>query len=698
MRCWPCCHGQLPESDLSLKITPFRLSFFCSCFCLVPISLFHAPAFAQDAVVGDANDLVFEPDYFSDARPVTALDMVERVPGFTLDGGDSVRGYAGAAGNVLVDGARPSTKNTTLSDVLRAIPASQVARIELVRGDRPGIDRQGAQLLVNIVRRQGTGASRSYTLSGYAYPNGVVRPAFRFETSRRTANGGWEGALELSTNQDESGTGTRIRRDADGHELERADLAIDAPIKGGEARLAGDLPLLGGTLRGNGSLAYREYRTAEQLDFATGPWAGTQSRTDDRIETLSGELGAEWTRPLSYGLTAKALFLATRKDTAIRSTSDDGGVKSDYDNDSLADERILRIALSRASVKGLGWEAGGEMAYNSLASRSGLLLDETPFELPNADVTISEWRGDVFARLKWQVTPGFQAEGTLRAEQSTLRQYDRRADERFGRDFTFVKPRLALQWDAGARDQLRLRVEREVGQLDFNDFASTASLIDGTIDAGNAELSPETSWVFEAAWERRFARDGAVTLTLRHDEMDNVLDRLPVGALDAPGNIGPGRVDSASISVSWPLDTLGIAGGRVNFDGEWRDSSVRDPITGQKRAITAKAPFSGGFHATLDRPELKSTFALDVYFADTLSYSRIDEIRQTRKQPYVSLKWTHRPDKRLTIEASVENILWRKHERDRSVYTGRRDTSVLQFEENRDFQARSGLFLSLRYQ
>ncbi|MEL7687180.1 TonB-dependent receptor [Citromicrobium bathyomarinum] len=647
---------------------------------------------------GDTNDLVFEPAYFSDANPATALDMVQRVPGFTIDGGDAVRGYAGGAGNVLIDGARPSTKNITLTAVLQAIPASQVERIELIRGERPGIDRQGAQLLVNVVRKQEQSATRSYTLSGYAYPDGIVRPSLRFETSRRTGSGGWEGSLLLSTNQDESGTGTRLRRDAQGQEIERADIAIDSPIKGGEARLAGDFPFAGGTLRGNGSLTYQDYRTRERLSFATGPFGGTEARIDDRIETVSGELGAEWTRQFGKALTTKVLLLGTRKDTAIRSASDEGGVTSDFASDSLADERILRIAFDRPSDDGLGWEAGGEIAYNSLGSRAGLTLDGLPFALPNSNVIVTEWRGDLFGRIKWQLTPAFQAEGTIRAEQSALRQRDRSNGESYGRDFTYVKPKLALQWDIGARDQLRLRAEREVSQLDFSDFASTASLIEGTIDAGNADLKPETAWILEAAWERRFIRDGAVTMTLRHDRIDNVLDRVAIGTLDAPGNIGRGTVNAAALGLSWPLDSLGLQGGRVNFDGEWRHSTVRDPITGNKRSITAKAPFAGEFHATLDRPELKSTFTLDVYFGQELTYSRIDEVRRTSAQPYVSLKWTYRPNTRLTLEASAENILSRRRERDRSLYDGPRNSGDLLFEESRSFRSRPGLFLSLRYQ
>lgn len=653
---------------------------------------------AQEAPRGAGKDLVFELDYFRDAAPATALDMVQRIPGFVIDGGEAVRGYAGAAGNVLIDGARPSTKNDTIDTVLQAIPARQVARIELIRGERAGIDRQGVQLLVNVVRKAAGTATRTYTLSGYAYPDGIVRPSLRFENSRRTPAGGWEGSIQLSANQDESGTGSRVRRAADGREMERARDAIDSPIRGAVGRLAGDLPLAGGTLRGNGSLTWQDYRTHERLAFATGPDAGTTAHIDDRNLTTSGEVGVEWTHLLAPSLTAKLLALGMRKHIVTRSGSDEGGGASDYRGDSLADERIVRAAFDRPSARGLGWEAGAEFADNALGSRSRLNLDGTAFPLPGADVKVSERRVDLFGRLKGAPAAGLLAEATLRGETSTLRQLDRETGREYARDFGFLKPKLTLQWDAGRHGQLRLRVEREVGQLDFSDFASSASLIEGTIDAGNAALRPQTEWTFEAAWERRFGTDGSVTLTGRHQWIDNVLDRMPVGDLDAPGNIGRGTIGAAAVRISWPLDRLGLAGARVNFDGERRWSSVRDPMTGEQRAISGSSPFSGTLHATLDRPRLKSSWALDVYFGETATYRRIDEIRATRDQPYASLKWIYRPTTRLTVETSVENLLSRKRERERTLHDGRRDTGTILYDEQRVYRSRSGLFLSFRYQ
>ena len=49
--------------------------------------------------------VTYQPDYFAEFQVSTALDMVFHVPGFNLNtGDDDVRGFAGAAGNVIIDG------------------------------------------------------------------------------------------------------------------------------------------------------------------------------------------------------------------------------------------------------------------------------------------------------------------------------------------------------------------------------------------------------------------------------------------------------------------------------------------------------------------------------------------------------------------------------------------------------------------
>ena len=88
-----------------------------------------------------AQTAVYDAAFFAPSAPQTALDIARLVPGFSLDLGDvATRGFAGAAGNVVINGARPSSKAESLTDVLRSIPANRVVRVEVGTGDLYGAE------------------------------------------------------------------------------------------------------------------------------------------------------------------------------------------------------------------------------------------------------------------------------------------------------------------------------------------------------------------------------------------------------------------------------------------------------------------------------------------------------------------------------------------------------------------------------
>src|SRR5689334_3172329 len=99
----------------------------------------------------------FEAAYFKQYNPVTAFDIVTRVPGFQIVDGEALRGFAATAGNVLVNGERPSSK-VLISEQLKRIPAESVVRVELISGSASNVDVRGQTQLVNIIlkkQRQG---------------------------------------------------------------------------------------------------------------------------------------------------------------------------------------------------------------------------------------------------------------------------------------------------------------------------------------------------------------------------------------------------------------------------------------------------------------------------------------------------------------------------------------------------------------
>ena len=96
----------------------------------------------------------------------TALDIMRKAPGVTLDKDDNIL-YRGSAGvNVMIDGKLTYMSGAALSSYLKSLPASAVSQIELMPNPPASMDAAGTAGVLNIKlkRSQLPGLSGTYTL------------------------------------------------------------------------------------------------------------------------------------------------------------------------------------------------------------------------------------------------------------------------------------------------------------------------------------------------------------------------------------------------------------------------------------------------------------------------------------------------------------------------------------------------------
>ncbi|HIA59706.1 MAG TPA: hypothetical protein EYO00_07490, partial [Gammaproteobacteria bacterium] len=151
-------------------------------FCALVLSL-GSLASAQDNV-GDESTVRYPAAYFEEWAPVTAQDMMDRIPGLNSGGGrggfggggfrgppggfsgrggshggfsggsrGGSRGFGGGSGGneILINGKRTAGKNNSTSSQLGRITADQVDYIEIIRGTSGELDVRGSGQVINVV-------------------------------------------------------------------------------------------------------------------------------------------------------------------------------------------------------------------------------------------------------------------------------------------------------------------------------------------------------------------------------------------------------------------------------------------------------------------------------------------------------------------------------------------------------------------
>lgn len=535
----------------------------------------------------------FTPAYFAKDSPQTASDMVGRLPGFSIDNGDAVRGFGGAAGNVLIDGARPTSKSEGLQAILSRIPATSVERIELLEGAAAGALAPGKTLVVNVVRKADAAAGGTWEFSANIMSTGRVLPDL--EASYATKFGAFNVTMgfEATYNNATNLTGFEGFQTPNGVFTEQGPNDDRRRNRSGQVTLGLDGALGAYKISANGIWYQGAFRRRWD-HIATRTGASIPFRIDVGQESnneTNWEIGADVERDL-LGWTSKLAFLVK---TGVQTGASLAGFNTigtpasfgRFASESLTSERVTRATFKRKfGAHQIEW--GGEYAFNSL-DFDGVYAEgiEGNFVVQQGDISsteVSEDRREAFISDSWTLRPQFTLETTLTGEWSTINQSGDAAKER---SFFYLKPRMKAVWKPSDTWTYRAQIDREVGQLDFGDFADSASVGDGNSNSGNPELRPEQTWLYVGEVERRWGKRGVFTASLRYAQIEDKLTLVPTGNR----RVGIGNIPEASqwgYNVAWtiPLDFI-LVGLETEGNYRWRDSELIDPLTDSVR------PFSG---------------------------------------------------------------------------------------------------------
>jgi outer membrane receptor protein involved in Fe transport len=644
--------------------------------------------------------LVFTPDFFAAQRPNTALDMVNRVPGFTTDDGSGARGFEGAVGNILINNNRPASKKDQGTDVLSRTPANQVDRIELIRGGAAGIDMQGYSVVVNVILKKGSSRQSVATWNASLFDGGHDVYGGSYQFTAKSGERSWSVLLSDGTStSDSNGTGRSIVRDGGGAVLSDQAYANDGWGGGDSARVNYSGPLAGGKLEATAQYGVHDWEEWQTIGTDGGPdW----SRSDYAETEKSGELGLTWIRPLKpkWTLETRVIHQFEDFDEAAASEGVEGGVTQEsfrFTSKGDSSESIVRALVRHERSAALTVEAGGEVAYNMLDTHQALTVDGAPVDdLPSASVKVEELRGEAFAKGTWRVNPKLTLEGGLRLETSTIKQS---GDAQSKESFFYAKPRFQATWTPKANHQLRVHFERELGQLDFGDFAASAELDDGNnVYGGNVDLVPEQRWISEITYERRFWGEGIVSIGYRHDKIVDVIDRLPLAppapdGLSATGNIGNGTLDRLSLNIVVPLDKLHFPGGRFTFKNDWNETHVTDPTTGKDRPISGVRPTQANIGVQQDIARWKTQWGINWLPLLGQGTYDPDQTNSWRGAGYVESFVEYKPTPTLSVRAQLN--LWDDFTIHREVYANRK-LHTIAYTEDRDIDPRTFVSLKVR--
>lgn len=671
---------------------PFSRRFVAAC---LASTAWVSPAMAQEseatlapepAISSDVDRQSFEPAFFERYAPQTALDMVRRVPGFNISEQSGARGLGQGGANVLLNGTRFSGKSVSITDALGRIPAADVTRIELLDGatlDIPGLSGQ----VVNVVYEAGGGSGQA-RWSPQFRSRGTDPRLTNGEVSWSGKSGRFDYTVSLRNNSFRQGNdGPERVFDAMGNLIEVRDEALF--IEGERPKLSGTLKYTGsgGDIANvNGAVELYRFDLLETRDGALGT-----RRFVEGEDEINYEVGGDYAFDLGAGrlkLVGLHRFEASDFFTDVRSTFLPPQPANGLFQELYIDEKESILRGEYAWKGGSNdWQVALEGALNSLATANEVsTLDlATGLFVPlsaTPETRIDEKRAET--NLTWgrPLAEGLTVQASIGGEFSELSQSGAQGQTR-----SFLRPKgfVSAAWKASEYLDLRFKVERRVGQLNFFDFVASTNLGSGNNQAGNPDLVPEQSWDFQVEGTKKLGPWGSLTLTGIYRAIEDRVEQIPIGPTgEAPGNIASASSLLLKAVGTIRLDPIGWRGAQLEFDTFYNDTSIADPLTGIDRPFSERNRWEISANLRHDIPQTDWAYGGGVYAFEQEPGVRLNQLSQftfAGADGYLFIE--HKDVAGLKMRATVGNLFNVGEDFSRTVFVNRRNGPAA-FTETRD--------------
>ncbi|MEZ5492312.1 MAG: hypothetical protein R3F50_18675 [Gammaproteobacteria bacterium] len=699
-----------------------------STLCLT-LSISHANQ-ALGQIAEDESTVTYPRSYFNQFAPVTAKDMLDRIPGLGSTtgggppgggggfrgggGGGGGRGFGSGSGSseILINGKRTAGKNNQTSSILTRISSDQVDYIQLIRGTSGELDVRGSGQVVNIVTfEELSTSSTQYQVNADHHQDGNFQPGANVSYTNQV--GGLNMVLSAvaepryghSVSEEKAILGDFSRND-----YVKEDRITEQTSYEMSTNLAYELSDRT-SVRFNALYSQNDNPTEMTritTDFTVEPNSVLNQFNDIPGERDNWEIGGDFEHFFSNGNRFKVLFVLNQDNqdsTRERyDVFDDGSREKNLflQSGSTTEEDILRGSYTMDVFGGQNIEFGAERAITTLDSTLALgTLSTTgtpsasvgglvPVAVSNANSTVQETRYEPFLIHNWSFNDRMSLESTLLYEYSEIEQS---GDVSNKRDFSFIKPKVDLRYNVTPLLQLKGSVEKIVQQLSFSDFVAATDDQDEESNTftGNANLRQEWLWAYNLSTEYRLPNDtGVVDATLFFHQHHDVIERIDVSRseqnLDSSnGNIGDGIMYGLRINSSLRMRMINMPNLLVTSNWSVQDSKIEDPFTGEDRRFNRYGRGRWTLSFRHDVPDWRLNWGgqWSNRFDHNEKVYDIDEVTDFVGEPNVSMFAEWISPKGTSWRFDVRDITNNQQCSERTRFIGRRSAGILEEIEER---------------
>lgn len=515
----------------------------------------------------------------------SAMEVLERSPGVTIDQNDviSLRGKAGVI--VMIDGKPTPMSGQDLANYLRGLPSNAIERIDIITNPSAKYDAAGNAGIIDIRMKKDQRLGTNGTLTaGYGqglYPKTNAGAAFNYRNKKLNAFGHYNYAyremlnhLIINRNFYDNGSFTGS---------DDKDNFAWQPFSSNTARLGADFFPSKNTIIGFVvNSTFNHYRRRANIttivnddqDQPNFKFLSLGTNNDHFKNTVANinlkqkldSTGKEITADIDYGIYNSASL--TR--TASSFYNLDGTPKAaddilDGDQTGKLNFKTGKVDFTNPMKKGAKLEAGFKTSFVS-SDNDAKFYDV----YPNQTVVDSgktnrffynEYNNAVYVNFSKEYKK-FNYQVGLRGEQTNVRTRQVQGDKRYKNDYFKLFPSAFFNYKLNEDQTVGLSVSRRIDRPGYSQLNPFLFQIDPTIyGTGNPFLKPQMTWSYELSYTLKklnFTLGYSHTTDVQNIVLSRIKDVIPDFV------IKPGQSENITVQIPVNLTSSDYLGLTVN--------------------------------------------------------------------------------------------------------------------------------------
>lgn len=627
----------------------------------------------------------------------SAMDVMERSPGITIDQNDaiSLRGRAGVI--IMIDGKPSPMTGADLANYLKGLPSSAIERIDIITNPSSKYDASGNSGIIDIRMKkdQRLGVNGTFT-TGYGqgvYPKANIGSTFNYRNKKVNVFGNYNYAYRIGLNHlllDRNFYDNGIYNGGD-----LKDNYSKSPVGSHSTRLGMDYfpskkSILGFVVSGNfnhytrknnnSSIVIDPQKTAVSTfnSFASNNDHGRNIVANINFKHSFDSTGKELTADADYGIfNSRSLTVNSTRYYKLDGSSLQPDYTLDGDQHGKLSLKTVKVDYVNPLGKGAKFEAGFKTSFVS-ADNDAKFFDVsngTPQNDANKTnhFTYKENNNAVYFNISREFKK-FDLQFGLRGEQTNIETRQEIGNVHFDSSYFQLFPTAFFNYKVKQDQTLGLSVSRRIDRPGYSQLNPFLYLIDvTTYSTGSPGLLPQITWSYELSYTLKNLNfsinyshtKNAQTITLaRFKEVfpnipsaDNVTVQIPIN-LSSSDYIGATIAAPVRINKWWNM----INNANIyyqKFNGSFSGTNLNNGKPTADIRINNTFSFKKGWtaelNASLHTSEQYGFMVLDPQWALSTGVQKtVLKNKGTVRFNITDIFWTNLPKAVITFDNYIE--------------------------------------------